>query len=190
MAADYIYDKEYNNIVFSQYEISQKEYENCTFNNCDLTACNFTGTAFADCTFNSCNFKEAKIGHVGLRNVMFNDCDFTAVNFAMTDQIIYEFNFKSCKLDYVQFYDLKLRGMTFTDCSMVAVDFMQSDLTEAIFDNCNLHLAVFSDAIANKADFYSSYFFTIDPEKTKLKKAVFSQENIKGLLDKYEIIIK
>ena len=73
---------------------------------------------------------------------------------------------------------------------MVAVDFMQSDLTEALFDNCNLHLAVFSDAIANKTDFYSSYFFSIDPEKTKLKNAIFSSENIKGLLDKYEIIIK
>ena len=101
-----------------------------------------------------------------------------------------KFHFKDCKLDYTQFYDLKLRNMTFTNCSMVSVDFMKSDLTEALFDNCNLHLAVFADAIANKTDFYSSYFFSIDPEKTKLKKAIFSQENIKGLLDKYEIIVK
>ena len=67
---------------------------------------------------------------------------------------------------------------------------MQSDITEALFDNCNLHLTVFDKAIANKADFYSSYFFSIDPEKTKLKKAIFSQDGLKGLLHKYEIIVK
>ena len=188
--ADYIYDKEYNEIIHSQYEITHKEYENCVFNRCDFTNCNFMGVNFVDCIFNFCNFKEAKIGHVGLRNVMFNDCDFTSVNFAMTDQIIYEFNFKNCKLDYVQFYDLKLRNMTFTNCSLISADFMQSDITEALFDNCNLHLTVFDKAIANKADFYSSYFFSIDPEKTKLKKAIFSQDGLKGLLHKYEIIVK
>lgn len=73
---------------------------------------------------------------------------------------------------------------------MVSVDFMESDLTEALFDNCNLRLAVFSDSILIKSDFYSSYNFSINPEKNKLKKAIFSQENIKGLLDTYEIIIK
>ena len=32
--------------------------------------------------------------------------------------------------------------MQFINCSMIAVDFMESDLTEALFDNCNLRHAV------------------------------------------------
>lgn len=67
---------------------------------------------------------------------------------------------------------------------------MASDLTESLFDNCNLRLSVFSETNMNKADLYTSYNFSIDPEKSKLKKAIFSTYNIKGLLDKYELIIK
>lgn len=80
--------------------------------------------------------------------------------------------------------------MQFTNCSMVSVDFMESDLTEALFDNCNLRLAVFSDTDLTKADLYSSHNFSIHPVKNKIKKAIFSNENIKGLLDHFEVIIK
>jgi len=110
----------------------------------------------------------------------------------MTDQVIYEFHFKDCLLDYAKFYALKLRKMQFINCSMIAVDFMGCDLTEVLFDNCNLRLrrAVFIDTIANKADFSTSYDYTFDPEKNKIKKAVFSMDGLKGLLEKYDIVVK
>ena len=108
----------------------------------------------------------------------------------MTDQVIYEFNFKDCLLDYAKFYALKLKKMQFINCSMIAVDFMSSDLTEAVFDNCNLRRAVFMNTIALKTDFYTSYDYSIDPEINKLKKAVFSTEGLKGLLEKYDLVIK
>jgi uncharacterized protein YjbI with pentapeptide repeats len=127
---------------------------------------------------------------VSLRGVWFTKCNFTSVNFAMTDQVIYEFHFKDCLLDYTKFYALKLKKMQFINCSMIAVDFMESDLTEVLFDNCNLRRAVFMDTIANKADFSTSYDYTIDPEKNKLKKAVFSTDGLKGLLEKYNIVVK
>jgi uncharacterized protein YjbI with pentapeptide repeats len=73
---------------------------------------------------------------------------------------------------------------------MVSADFMASDLTEALFDNCNLRLAVFSETVLAKADFYTSYNFSIDPEKNKMKRAIFSSHNIKGLLDKYDLMVK
>ncbi|MEX0596464.1 MAG: pentapeptide repeat-containing protein, partial [Candidatus Paceibacterota bacterium] len=103
---------------------------------------------------------------------------------------IYNFNFTDCQLDYAQFYALKLKKMQFINCSMVAVDFMGSDLTEALFDNCNLRRAVFIDTILQKADFYTSYDFIIDPEKNKVKKAIFSTEGLRGLLSKYDLVIK
>jgi uncharacterized protein YjbI with pentapeptide repeats len=73
---------------------------------------------------------------------------------------------------------------------MIALDFMGTDLTEVIFDNCDLYRSEFEKATANKADFRTSYNYTIDPEKTKLKKAVFSLEGLKGLLYKHGIVVK
>ena len=73
---------------------------------------------------------------------------------------------------------------------MVAVDFMETDLTQAVFDHCNLRLAVFMNTNLSQADFLTSYDYVIDPEKNKIKKAIFSLEGVKGLLTKYDIRIK
>ena len=67
---------------------------------------------------------------------------------------------------------------------------MQADLTNVIFDNCDLYRTEFALAIANKSDFQTSYNYTIDPTKTRLKKAIFALEHVKGLLHKWDIIIK
>jgi uncharacterized protein YjbI with pentapeptide repeats len=67
---------------------------------------------------------------------------------------------------------------------------MNTDLTEVVFDNCDLYRSEFAKAIANKANFKTSYNYTIDPSKTKIKKAVFSLSELKGLLFKHDIIVK
>ena len=190
MSSDYILDEKFEDTFFLEADIKYKEYENCTFHNCDFTDCTFQTVSFIDCNFFDCNFNDTKINYVSLRGVQFTGCNFTNVNFAMTDQVIYEFHFKDCQLDYAKFYALKLKKMQFINCSMVSVDFMGSDLTEAVFDNCNLRRAVFIDTIAYKTDFSTSYDYTIDPEKNKLKKAVFSTDGLKGLLEKYNLVIK
>jgi uncharacterized protein YjbI with pentapeptide repeats len=112
------------------------------------------------------------------------------VNFAMCDKLIFEVHFKECVLDFSKFYTLKIKGTTFIDCSLVAVDFMNTDLTEVAFDNCDLYRSEFAKAIANKSNFKKSYNYTIDPTKTKLKKAIFSLNEVKGLLFKHELVIK
>lgn len=73
---------------------------------------------------------------------------------------------------------------------MIAVDFMAADLAEVIFDDCDLYRSEFDRAIAIKANFSTSYNYTIDPEKTRIKKAVFSINGLKGLLYKHDIIVK
>jgi uncharacterized protein YjbI with pentapeptide repeats len=85
---------------------------------------------------------------------------------------------------------MKIKGTSFTNCSLIAVDFMATDLTEVLFENCDLYRSEFAKAIANKADFKTSYNYTIDPTKTKIKKAVFSLEGLKGLLYKHDIIVR
>ncbi|WP_319800291.1 pentapeptide repeat-containing protein [Flavobacterium sp. N501239] len=67
---------------------------------------------------------------------------------------------------------------------------MKTDLTEAIFDHCDLRRTVFIETTLNKADFTTSFNYTLDPEINKIKKAQFSLEGLQGLLSKYDIIIK
>jgi uncharacterized protein YjbI with pentapeptide repeats len=190
MSSDYQLDLKFENTTFAENDIKYRDYENCVFTKCDFTLCDFQTVTFIDCTFFECNFKDTKINYVSLRGAFFTKCDFTNVNFAMTDQIIYDFGFQDCLLDYAQFYALKLKKMKFINCSMVSVDFMKADLTEVLFDNCNLRLAVFSETVANKADFTTSYNYIIDPERNKIKKAKFSLDGLVGLLAKYDIVVK
>lgn len=188
--SQYFLDIEYNDLTYGEQEVNLKEFECCTFNDCDFSQCNFIGVVFIDCIFNDCLFSGAKINHVALRSVFFNRCKMEEVNFAMCDKLIFEVHFKECVLDFSKFYTLKIKGTTFIDCSLVAVDFMSTDLTEVAFDNCDLYRSEFAKAIANKSNFKKSYNYTIDPTKTKLKKAIFSLNEVKGLLFKHELVIK
>jgi uncharacterized protein YjbI with pentapeptide repeats len=187
---EYFLDKEYNNHNYGVDEVNFKEFECCTFNQCTFSACNFMDVTFIDCVFNDCIFNEGKINHVALRTVTFNRCEIKDVNFAMCNKLIFEVRFNDCDLDFSKFYTLKIKGTPFINCSLIAVDFMATDLTEVLFENCDLYRAEFAKAIANKANFKSSYNYTIDPKTTKLKKAIFSLEGLKGLLYKHEIIVK
>ena len=112
------------------------------------------------------------------------------VNFAMCDKLIFDIAFTHCVLDFAKFYTLKLKGTSFVYCSLIAVDFMSADLTEVVFDACDLYRSEFAKAIANKANFKTSYNYTIDPTKTKIKKAVFALDGLKGLLTKYEVVVE
>ncbi len=186
---DYFLDIQYNNITYGDEELNLKEFECCTFNHCDFSQCNFIGVAFINCIFNYCNFNNSRINHVALRTVSFNYCKMKEVNFAMCDKLIFEIAFKNCQLDFSKFYALKMKGTSFIDCSLIAVDFMATDLSESVFDYCDLYRSEFEKAIANKTDFRTSYNYTIDPAKTKLKKAQFSVEGVKGLLFKHDILV-
>lgn len=186
---NYFLDALYNNITYREEELNLKEFECCTFNTCNFSECNFIGVTFIDCTFNDCIFSGAKINHVALRTVFFNNCKIEEVNFSMCDKLIFEIHFKECVLDFSKFYTLKIKGTSFVGCSIIAVDFMKTDLTEVVFDNCDLYRSEFAHANANKANFKTSYNYTIDPTKTKIKKAVFSLAEVKGLLFKHELII-
>jgi uncharacterized protein YjbI with pentapeptide repeats len=93
-------------------------------------------------------------------------------------------------LDFAKFYTLKLKGTSFVHCSLIAVDFMSADLTEVVFDRCDLYRSEFAKAIANKANFKTSYNYSIDPTKTKIKKAVFALAGLKGLLAKYDVVVE
>jgi uncharacterized protein YjbI with pentapeptide repeats len=68
-------------------------------------------------------------------------------------------------------------------------DFSQTELSGSTFSNCDLSGAVFENANLQKVDFRTSDNFTIDLEKNRVAKARFSQDGLKGLLSKYDLII-
>lgn len=185
----YILQQKFTEVQYGRDALNLHEFENCTFERCDFSACNFIGVTFIDCTFKDCTFTGAKINHVAFRTVHFEHCLMQDINFSMCDKLIFEMHFTHCILDFSKFYTLKVRRMSFTDCSMIAVDFMKADLTEAIFDRCDLYKAVFSNTILEKSDLRTAVNFSIDPEKNKIKKAMFTVQNVKGLLDKYGIVV-
>jgi uncharacterized protein YjbI with pentapeptide repeats len=69
------------------------------------------------------------------------------------------------------------------------VEFAETDLSNAIFIDCDLSRAMFDRTNLEAADLRGAVNFSLDPELNKIKKAKFSAQNIAGLLDKYKIII-
>jgi uncharacterized protein YjbI with pentapeptide repeats len=186
---EYFLHQEYQNLTYQREELNFKEFEQCTFRHCDFSLCNFISVVFIDCQFFDCNFNGAKINHVALRTVDFYQCQMKEVNFAMCDKLIFAISFTDCVLDFSKFYTLKIKETVFKNCSLVAVDFMSADLTSVQFDQCDLYRSEFDKAIAIKANFKTSCNYNIDPEKTKIKQAVFSLNEVKGLLFKHDIVV-
>jgi uncharacterized protein YjbI with pentapeptide repeats len=83
-----------------------------------------------------------------------------------------------------------LRNLRFVNCSLKEVDFADADLTGVDFDNCDLLNAVFDGTILINADLREAYNFVIDPDKNKIGKARFSNDNLAGLLTRYNIRIE
>lgn len=58
------------------------------------------------------------------------------------------------------------------------------------FIDCDLAQAVIDNTMLDKADLRTSFNYSIDPERNRIKKAKFSIIGIAGLLDKYDIEIE
>ncbi|HSQ45289.1 MAG TPA: pentapeptide repeat-containing protein, partial [Lutibacter sp.] len=70
------------------------------------------------------------------------------------------------------------------------VDFSETDLSNAVFNNCDLIGSIFKTSILEKTDFRTSYNYSIDPELNRMKKAKFSLQGLPGLLRKYQIEVE
>lgn len=68
--------------------------------------------------------------------------------------------------------------------------FDDADIKNSIFEPCNLERASFAGTNLEKVDFSTAFNFSINPAVCKLKKAVFSEDNLRGLVDYLNIIIK
>jgi len=164
-------------------------FENCKFLNCDFSTGNFSGILFIDCRFEDCNLSLMGLSNTGLQNIRFKHCKLSGTNFTRCNDFLLEMHFENCILDNAIFFKKKNKKGTFKDCSMIETDFTEVDLSDAKFENCNLHRAFFDRTILKNADLSTAYNFIIDPDNNDIKKAKFSAQGLPGLLAKYDIRI-
>lgn len=170
--------------------LNKGDYENCTFNYCDFSSGNLSGINFINCNFNHCNLSLAKINQASFRNVNFEHCKLLGLHFEFCNDFLFEVNFDNCLLNLSSFYKLKMKKTRFIHCEMHEVDLTNTDLTLAVFEDCDLMGSIFEETNLEKADLRGAHNFSIHPEMNKLKKAKVSQSNLSGFLHRYELIIE
>ena len=169
--------------------VFEDEYYNCTFISCDFSNVIFRQTDFDRCTFSTCNLSMSKFKNA-LRNISFIDCKMTGVDFSEINRFSGDLIFENSHLDYGNSVAVKLQETIFRNCKMYETFFDNADIKNSIFEHCNLERASFAGTDLEKVDFSTAFNFSINPAACKLKKTVFSEDNLRGLVDHLNIIIK
>jgi len=184
------FEEEFRNIDFASGKPIGEEYEHCVFVNCNLAKADLSHIKLIECKFDACDFSGAKMGNTSFQDVKFKDCKLLGLHFEDCNPFLFAVNFEGCQINFSSFYKLSLKQTIFKDCIMQEVDFSAADLTNASFNSCDLNGAIFENTLLEKADFRTSYNYSIRPELNRIKKAKFSIQGLAGLLDKYDIIIE
>jgi len=183
-------DRAYENINFREKPFASGEYENCDFINCDLAEVDLSGFIFIECRFSKSNLTNAKLSQTSFREVKFQDCKMVGLRFEECLPFLVPPEFDSCILHLSSFIEMKLQKIRFVACDLQEVDFSCADLTGAEFILSDLNGAVFDNTNLEKSDLSSAYHYSIDPDKNRIRKAVFSVDGLPGLVAKYGIMIK
>lgn len=190
MELTYIADQKFENDAFKMNPLRKGEYENCQFRNYDFSECNLSDFVFTDCEFQYCNLSLIKLTNTTLRDVKFQNCKMLGLHFDDCNEFALSFRFENCTLDHSSFFSTKIIKTIFKDSRLHEVDFSECDLTNSSFFNCDLGGALFDNTNLEKTDFLTSYGYSLDPERNRLKKTIFSSNGLPGLLSKYDIIIE
>lgn len=183
------HNKTYDKCDLTTSILAKGDYEFCTFNSCNFSNTVLSDFKFIDCQFMSCNLSLVKLHKTMFQNIKFQDCKMLGLRFDQCAPFGLSFSFQNCQLNHSTFYKTKLKKTLFKNCQLLEVDFAESDLTQATFDQCDLLNANFEHTILEFVDFRTAYNFNIDLELNRIKKAMFSLNNISGLLSKYNIEI-
>lgn len=165
------------------------EYDACSFVRCNFAKANLSAFRFVDCAFTDCDWSNALLTKTTLNDVRFTGSKLLGINFHECSEALFTVSFDHCNLNFASFYRRMMKKTGFKNCLLHEADFTEANLTGAAFTNCDLSKAVFENTVLEKADFRTAFHFAIDPERNKLKKARFSDENLAGLLVKYDLVI-
>ncbi|MCU0471311.1 MAG: pentapeptide repeat-containing protein, partial [Arcicella sp.] len=185
-----IEDQHFQGITSEDSAFHLADYENCTFINCSFSNANLSDYNFTDCQFEQCDFSLAKVKNTAFRDVQFKSCKLLGVRFEDGNKFGFSTIFENCTLNLSSFYKMNLKTSKFKNCNLQEVDFIEADLTGLFLDNCDLAGVKFERSILEKVDFRTAQYYTINPEKNRIKKAKFSLTGISGLLEQYNIVIE
>ena len=182
------------NIVYTREDFTLKplpalEFDHCTFSGCVFLNIDLTDIKFNTCVFENCDLTMAILKQKSFVNARFFNCKLLGLRFDHCDTFTLSFQFEECVLSFASFYKLKLKNTKFVNCKLEEVEFIQTDLSNAIFDGCDLIRAAFENTILENADLRTASNFSINPEFNRIKNAKFSYGNISGLLDNFQISI-
>lgn len=183
------FEQEFNGQDFTKTGLPKGEYEACRFTNCELGNTDLSSSRFISCTFSACNLSLAKLTKTIFQDVAFSGCKLLGLRFDQCEGFGLSFRFDHCILNHASFYGTRRKGTRFLHSQLQEADFTDADLTAAVFDDCDLIKAVFENTALQKADFRTARHYSLDPEKNRLKGAVFSLPEVIGLLAKYDIRI-
>jgi fluoroquinolone resistance protein len=169
--------------------LEKAEYDHCNFLNCNFYESDVSDITFSSCRFENCDFSLARCMKAVFNDVRFVNCKLLGLHFDNCNPLLLSVYFENCLIRISSFYRLKLKKTKFIRCNLQEADFTDADLSGALFDNCDLQGALFENTNLERADLFSSYHFSIDPEKNRIRKARFSKAEIAGLLHKYDIEI-
>jgi fluoroquinolone resistance protein len=166
------------------------EYESCRFVGCDFSEKDFSKHRFIECEFVSCNLSLVKVDHSIIRQCTFQDCKLLGIRFDTCNGIDFSIRVKDSTLNYSTLSNLNLKKSRFENTNLIQVDFEGCDCSNIAFINCNLENAVFLNNNLQTADLRSSYNFSIDPLKNRIKNAKFSRDGALSLLSSFGIVIE
>lgn len=185
-----VYDNLFKGIIYKDSPLSKMEYDSCRFQDCNFSESDLSGIVFVDCIFENCDISLANITNTVFSDVEFTGCKMLGLQFNTCIEFGLSFSMKNCQLNNSTFYQTKISGVKFENSQLIEVDFTEGDLTEVLFNNCDLSGAQFEATKLEKADFRTSFNYTINPEMNNIRKAKFAFSGIKGLLQKYDIEIE
>jgi uncharacterized protein YjbI with pentapeptide repeats len=130
------------------------------------------------------------LNETAMKGVTFIHCKLLGVDFQGCKPFLLSLDFEDCQLNLATFNEMPLKGTRFINCQLQEVDFTEANLTNVLFDRCDLSRAIFARTVLEKADFRTAFNYSLDPETNRIKQAKFSKEGVLGLLDKYRIVIE
>lgn len=190
MPQEYTASETFEGIDYTETPFLNGEYDGCSFSNCNFSGVDISGCLFIECSFINCNLSLAGMVKTSFRDVAFKDCKMLGLLFGDCNEFGLLFSFNNCQLNNCSFYQVKIKKTVFRNCQLQEVDFTSSDMTGAVLDNCDMANATFDRTILEKADFTTSFNYSINPETNYIKKAKFSLNGLPGLLQQYDIIIE
>ncbi len=183
-------DQVFENIDYTQKPLALGEYEHCRFVNCNFSETNFSHFRFAETQFEGCNLSMVKLGDTAFQDILFKNCKLLGLRFDHCHPFLLTMQFENCLLNLSSFYKLKLSKTNWVNCQLHEVDFTETDCSQAIFTQCDFAQSIFDNSILDKADLRTSFNYSIDPTRNRIKKAKFSAAAVVGLLKHLDIIIE